>query len=671
MQYFILPLFLYILSSLTGTVLLNRLKIRRFVFNSLIGFSFILACLYVLYFPLVMLNVNISVLIAVTAVFFAVLLFFIFKDRKDLKPRCSYIDVIAVILMVAVQIWFASRNTTGSLWRYDTVSYTNLIAGSIYGEGINSIDWSNGYSYGFLTGYSFQSFYKLASVLYCLMLNLCNAVKVNFYIYTQHVWMYALLLYTFISELIVNFIHELNIRRNGTKILIVLFFIFFMGNFYWNSEQAYLGNSFRMIMLSYLIYYLSLYFKEEDNKYLWMLIIFNYANSACANSNTTTVMILTFVIWAVSKTKKGLLKYMAASLYLPLINCMFQAIGYRPYIEIGLVTVILVLVIVLENFISWITDKLKLKIVALVLVGAFLTIMSYRVTGNFFDFSAFLDNWSGWNDMTWDYTDFSSIWRGVGNICYFALMIMALIKYKESTITKALMITVLVFFNPFACEYQEVHMYVFYRNYDIVINYFTLLMGFKFIDEIEKNQVRNIVTGTLAASFIFIGYNQLNYHPGIGNYLGVGFEKSDDYNCLLKMNNDTDEALQFIKEYLKENKIEDCEVISSIPQIRTEFPHLKTLYNRGYNFNGYYDDQELFKVFYHDEVWGEGNEYADAHYGTVNELLDVSTYTLVIQDSSKTFYDYETETHVEVRTVLKEHYSPIFENETYSIFRIH
>ena len=110
-----------------------------------------------------------------------------------------------------------------------------MIGSTIYGSNINALDYSNGFGNGFYTGYSFQSYYKLASVLYYLINGICNVIHIDFFYYTQHTWMYTIVLYVFIAEMVVNFIKKINIDNKWVQLFAYIFIIFFMGNFYWNS----------------------------------------------------------------------------------------------------------------------------------------------------------------------------------------------------------------------------------------------------------------------------------------------------------------------------------------------------------------------------------------------------------------------------------------------------
>lgn len=670
MQYFIAPILLLIFSELLGTVTANKIGIKSLKFNAVIGFCLILAVSHVVFFPFVMADVNFKVLYIVAIIEFLVLSIFIYINRKLIKFAFSKKQLVIVLLLIASQVFFRYQNSIGSLWRYDTVTYTDLITGSIYGNGLNDLDRANGFGLGFSGGNSFQSFYKLASVIYFTVNAICNRLHISFFYMTQHTWMYPIILYVLSSEMIVNLIDDFNIKKISTKILILLFFIAFMGNFYWNSEQAYLGNSFRMIITSYTLYYIYNYFKLKDIRYFAMIIIFNYANMACANANSCLVCFLSFMLCVVMNNTKDTLRIVLLGMYLPFINLLFENLSYVPTC-INVTIFVTIFLTPFFIFAKQTSNLLNKKIIRVLLGGGValgLIITSYQVTHNFFDFSAFLDNWSGWSDMSWDYTDFSTVWRSVANVCYFIIMGLFIYKHRGSTFWNLIVFTTLIFFNPFATPIQNEIMHnVFYRNYDIVINYFTLFLGFECLENLEINKsASNLLIICLLIAFSYIGYNQFLYHPP-----GEGFDKDDDYNELLSMENDEADALLFMKEVAIEEDISGDKIISSIYQIRCELPLVKTLYARSKKFNGLYTDFELYRMFYPDDYYGDPYGFKDVSYDNLYEELENSDYTFIIQSRKKELYDEENDYYYPLTDLLDQYYIPIYQNDTFSIYRIH
>ena len=62
-----------------------------------------------------------------------------------------------------------------------------------------------------------------------------------------------------------------------------------------------------------------------------------------------------------------------------------------------------------------------------------------------------------------------------------------------------------------------------------------MFIGFKALNDIElKERYKYVLYFVLIFASFYIGYEQLIYHPP-----GEGFDKSEDYNELLKMDNDT------------------------------------------------------------------------------------------------------------------------------------
>ena len=192
-----------------------------------------------------------------------------------------------------------------------------------------------------------------------------------------------------------------------------------------------------------------------------------------------------------------------------------------------------------------------------------------------------------------------------------------------------------------------------------------MFIGFKALNDIElKERYKYVLYFVLIFASFYIGYEQLIYHPP-----GEGFDKSEDYNELLKMDNDTADTLLFLKSYITQNDIRDAKVISSIYQIRTEFPYLKTLYNRGKQFNGVEKDWDLYAIFYPEDYYGDEYGFKDVDYNKVNQLLEESDYKLLILSKNKIIY--ENDVYLPLTYKIEEVFIPLYDNDSYTVYEIH
>lgn len=664
MQYFVLPVLLVIFSEILGTIVLEKYNLKKLKFNGLVGFCIILGIFYAINFAVAPLDVPFYILFIVTVIYFALLLFYVIKNFKYFKLEFNIIDIIFVLIILLTQLFFVTRSTIGSLWRYDIISYSQIITGSIYGSSINAIDASNGFG-SFSSVDIFQAYCKLASVLYYSINVLCNKLHISFLYFTQHTWMYSTMLYVFISQLVVNLIDLLKIKSKWIYVLIYLFFIVYMGNFWWNSEQAYLGNSYRMIITSYCLLYLNEFFNTENNNYLLLFGLLNYANTALSDSQSILSVLLAFFVWLMCKDNKNTLKYLLLGIWLPMVNGLMHMKGMHFYLFI-VVTVLFGVLCIFEEYIYNITSKIKLKKWLPIVIALLLIALSFNITHNVFDFNAFLNSWSKVMDMTWDYTNFSEFWRGLATISYLVLLAIGIITHWQNKVVKMVLIILVVVFNPFATAIEYKWMYNYYRCYDIVINYFTLALGFKGLEMIKLNKTLKIcILSLLTLSFSYIGYKEVLYHPE-----GEGFDKPENYNNLLRMTNDEADAMFFMKDLISRENIKDGKVISSLFQFRTEFPYMKTLYNRGKGFNKIEKDSELYKIFYPDDYYGDPYGFKDADYEHIGDLLSESDYMFVIQGKDKIYYDEEKDLYYPLTNLINEYYIPIFDNDSLAIYRL-
>ena len=572
-----------------------------------------------------------------------------------------------VILMVALQIMFACRNTTGSLRFYDTVNYTNLITGNIYSGGLNTIGFMNGYP-GTQNGYACQSFYLLASCLYYLVNIICNKLSIDFLYFTQHIWFYSILLYAFVSGMIIDFSRAFKLNKLSA-VFVLVFILLFMGNFYWNSEQAYLGNSFRMILISYLFYYLQQYGFHKNNEYLFIIFLFIYGLAGTANSNSTLDLILIFSLFVCQKPNKNRLMFYTSAIYLPMLNILFQLFGSESILFKAaslFIPVVFILFCLFGEKISNVITKFKIQYIIAIAIAILLIVLSFMITGNILNFDAFINNWSGWNDMSWDYTDNATLWRLCGNIIYYFIMLVTIANYKKGSLTtKVMLSTAIIFFNPFAAPVQREYMPVFYRNYDISLNYFTVFFAISCIQELSNKKLSAAITTMMIILSSYAAINQINYHPH------TSFIKNEEYDSLLKMDKDEATSLLALKDIYVNRTKENPKIITSIYQTRSEMPMFHTLYSRNNTMHkdASESDKELYKIFYRTDF--EGDPYAPQYpdYDRMCEYISESGIDVIVQDRRVNYYDESNDTWYSLTYLIDRcgEY-PVYTNDSFAIY---
>ena len=663
MQYFILPIILIFSFNCFGQVLSKKMKLFKFKMHVFLGFSIFLGVYYVVCFPLVLMHANFRLVLLVSLLYFAIIFFYVLKNIKYVDFILDKKTLIITFVVMFFEFLFLKGKTVGSLIQYDTVNYTNLITSNIYLDGLNTFDLFNGYP-GQNNGYALQSYYTLASVLYYMCNGIYNILGIDYFYFTQHTWMYSTILYFLLAEIIINFIQYFNLKDKKSYLVISLFLVLFMGNFYWNSEQAYLGNSFRMILVSYQLLYLKEYFDKGNINNLFIFGLINYANSACADSNATLAIIISFGVWIFldSRDQKAF-KMILFSVMFPFSNIIFH-FGYD---LLSLVSIfVFVVMIIFSEKINILLNKIHAKKFLPVLIFFSLIFMSAKITNNLFDISAFYDNKSGWCDMTWDYTDSSNLWRLTGNLCYLIFVAVSYFYNRKNKLFKMLLCIAIIFFNPFAAAIQKYEMVVFYRNYDICINYFIFFTALEVLEsnETQIKKYANPIFVILIIFSFYSGINQYLYHPNIS------FEAPEDYNPILRMTNDEADVIRFLKDYVIRNDLDrDVKTISSILQVHTELPWLKTLYGRNRNFNND-SNYELYKIFYPVDYFGDPWAPKNPQYENMCEFISEDKYELIIQDKGIDYYDEDKNVYYSIRYLIDKCGSyPVYENNTYVVYR--
>lgn len=662
--YFILPIFLFVISDLLGTITVNKYKLNKLKYNSWFGFAIIMGLYYVYIFILICLNVKFIILYVLSLIFLLSIIVYIVINFKKYYTKPLFDRYFIIVLLFTIfQLVCASQNSIGSLMRYDTVTYGNLISGSIYGPNINYLDYSNGYYGGLYTGYSFQGYYRLASVLYYTINFICNRLGIEFFFFTQHTWMYSIVLYIFYSQLIVNFINYFKTNNKFQVIFILLFFLLFIGNYYWNSEQAYLGNSFRILFCSYTLLLLEEYINKKDIKYLISISIIDLAQCSCACCNTTLVVIFIFFVFVYICDNKLDQDIVYISCFIPGLNLLFYVLDFSWVLIICYTITFVLIFLILSKLNISIYNNVKIKHLFPPIILIMMIILSYRITNNLFDFSAFTNNMSGVSDMTWDYTDFSSMYRLIGNILYIILFASTLIINRHNKLIKLILYIIIFFFNPFAMAIQNKYMVVFYRNYDIVLNYFTLFMGIKAIESyLKKKTLISLSFSILSILALYVGIKEYFYHPD------DGFPLNQNYDIILHMDKDEASAISFMKYHLRKNNIQDAKVISDIYQLRCEIPNVKTLFSRSKVFNNIETERDLYNMFYPADYYGDPYRPSNVNWDNMDKLVKQSNYSYIIIKNENIAY-IKNDNYITVSDLLFNcGYTPIYENNTFIIY---
>lgn len=659
MQYFILPVFLIVLFNILGNIIKNKFNLVNLKYNAFLGFAvffglFQISALFLAYF-----KANFTILFIVCTLFFLASLIYIFVNRRFLKFEINKIEILFILVLFIFQLLLTTRHTIGSLYRYDTLHYSNFITGTIYAGPINTVSSNNG-GYGTSFGFAAQGYLQLASFLYYLINGFCSKLHIQFFYLTQHTWMYSTLLYYLHAEMVMNLIKFFKIKKKTSLLFIAIFIGLFMFNFYWNNEQAYLGNSYRMMLCSYMLIYIYTYFNNnEENKYLWVFLLLNYANVAFAACNSTLAIIYVFGLWLFTKFDKGQTKILILTIVIPVACLLFTMSGDRESIVIkGLVAILLL--VLLSKQIDLLTVKLNLKGVLPWLVLLFMISYSLYLTKNPLDLHDFLNNMSGANDMSWDYTDNSTFWRLSANIIYYLALFTLFIKRNTNKSLLIIVIIALIFFNPWSSPIQNKFFVTFYRNYDIVINFATVVF---FIKELENIKYAKYIIPVIIALISIASFGQLNYIPE------MYFEKYNGYNPLLRMSNDEAETIDYVKSLLNYNNDKTINAISSIYQLRTELPNISVLYGRSKRFLGWPYDYDAYKIFYPKDYDYDPDAPKNPPYEKTCELIKTNNFKLIVQDKNLAAIDDEKDIYMPLYYLVSNCGTyPVFENDTFAVY---
>lgn len=668
MLIFILSIILVLYFELLGQYILFKLNKNKDIISFPVGLLCFLAFSYITTSIMGYYKVNFAIVALMYTLFFVVSFILIIKDIKNIKFKLSYFYIILFIINI-ILLWYASNTTLGDLNSFDSTFYINTVVNNASLEPLNSRDvYFNIGTNSSLANYAFQTYYYFASYVIFILNKLLNLELM-----VSYVWFFQSLFNCFLISLVINTCHKLSKKNYLLLVLSLTVFTFYFGKVYYNNVFGFIGNSYRMIAIGYICYFLYDYFVDNGiyNKILVSIAI--VASCSFSSSAVFTVFILAFALVIINaKNDLKIFKWLSVTMIIPSINLLYSLLsGKLLFIILFLILFIEVIVIVYNDKIIYIYNKYKLNIILLIISFLIMFIMSYMVTKNIFDFTAFFDNLSERADMTIDYFDFYSFSYNQ-NKMWFCLMffipfIISSILFRKNKFILMSWILILVLFNPFCCSFINKINIVYYRSYDIILNPFTyILFIYLSLELIKQKYVKSIVT-IFAILFLF---NKFNYI--MPDYYHKTFVPEGNYLKEKKMTQDEYAVIVAIREFMEIDKIENPYIITPNLLTQSFINEGKYLFGRYYTENIFWskEEKELYNIFY-PTLYYENDNPRNADYDNVVEYLKKANIDYLIMSKDQLYYNEETTYWYPYWNIITEnlHY-PDYENDSFVVFSI-
>ena len=641
--------------ELIGRLFFLKAKKEPNSFSFLIGFVLIMAILYVISWPITAFNGNFYHLATLYGSLFLLSLIGIIKNIKKIGFKLNNGIWFIFFVLVIVEIYISYQRTLGTPHGFDVLYYLNTISFNIGNTELNSLHPHFGTypntDIQWIT-YVFQSYYYFIEVFIWLVSNILRTVGIRFETEPAFVWIFQIFGSMFFIGTSLTCVEEIKSKNKILNISFVLLIVLFLGNLYYNNVYAFIGNSYRMSIHALATIYLFRYFKDKDKHNLFMCFMLMEGMCALSSTGTFALIFLLFgLFYALCNEEKNLLKYYVAVCYVPTLNILVTKLGQKWYIPIALLVVFGIIYLLNDTIIGIFKNK-KFKVASLLVIFFALFVLSYKITGNIFNFNAFLNNYSEIADMSFDYFMFSDLRHWLFNVLVLGILFYFLIKNKKDKFSIVCWVLILVLYNPFTCTFLNKVNWVYYRTYDIIINNFTIMYFINYLSEdISKNIIQKLFTVYVLAVSIALSCLQIPI------YYHESFVPDDDYNYVYKIENSELELIDNIRKMVKDLDLENPRIINQtfyMPSyIKGEYLYGK---EKRYNINAYDNiSYALYLIFFpHDYAFD--NFYpsdANPDYENLKYYLQNCDYDILIVSSNSFFYDKDGN-YIQLSTYVQE-----------------
>ena len=668
----LISILIILISNLFGNKIARLFKLNKDYQYTALGFSAILAILFIVYIPLVRLNA--SALITNYIFCYMLLLISIFALYNLIK-KINYpvIDLLIILAYVVIMVYLSTKFTIGEELG-DTNFYFTIVQRNIDSTILGQFTGYNGGIYPqSVIGlqYAYQSFYQFWSAILWFIDSIFGELIVNSAIY---MWCSNIIFYFFTIEVIMN-IYKIFKSKNGL-IANIVFIGLFTGSFYYNLSLPWIGVIFFTVLLTneITIIYQCLYKNRLAGA--WIIAIFSLAIISCAS---TGLFISFFLSYAYIMTLVYLDNPNALhAIGIIALPIMIYSIIFQNNIYFTIICLIIeIILILLPRFISYKSKQYPKFMLILkgliVVIPIMLIVISLFISSNISQsFSMFFHNYSNY-DRIQDYFSFENITVVLKNVVYYICLLSLLINKKTRYLGILLLIIIITFINPlmvpFIIKYMtkyEVYQRVFYLMFN---NGFLMIGLAAFFDLFTKSKtLRTIVLLTILIPSIYFFYNELTYK------INPIYEPSSKNNLLYKLDQNQIDAVKAVSKAMKKDNLYYPKVISQIYGtiiIEPKITLINGVLERRFYDSAYKKDEtlrKLIEIFYTPVYEGDDKDRFTADYLEIGELVKRAKIEFVIVDKSLSVTN-EYNDWMPLSYFMDIKASVIYENDDYIVYQ--
>ena len=641
-----------------GQWFLSKLN-REFRISFPFGFILLMAYSYITIAIPSSLQWSFNYLVIVFGLFFLISIILIIKDLKKVKWHFSLISWLIMALCCGVLIYYGYNTTLGSLNGFDSTYYLNLITSNINNSRLNSISplvgkFSDSLKVSYQ--YTFQSYYYFLSVFVYFVRMILRKLTFDVYYVDLICWIFQIIYNFYFLSLVINTLDKISHNRKLFSFVVLFIYTFFYGKYYFNSVFGFFGNSFRTITFGYLICILFDVFKSNDIKDKILVFVISLAACSFSSSSIFTLVFMCFGL-AFSMPKKDKYFFIEAVLLmaLPLFNLIVVLKKDISFNRIKETLILCLFLLILNKYLVSLFKNKYFRIFVLIFGFMVMAYMSYRVTNNLFDFSAFFDNQGETADMYFNYCrPFGTTVKHYYVLCFDLLLIIYLI-FNRNEYTTMVLSLIIVIFNPFCVSYLYSINEVYHRAFDLFFNPYTFILFFNYL---INNKYLYYGASILIFSLFVFNIDYLN-----PSYYHESFIPSKDYNGQYKMDNDEIDIIRQIDNDSKYRGLSYPTICT--PNLLTE-ANLGGFYIYGRTYIYWYvgsSNMDAYRLFYPDRLV----EF-DIDYTKIYEYLWNSKIDYLVVDKSYEYYDVEEGIYDYLVRRVYECQIPFYENDSYAVF---
>lgn len=643
--FFAFPLLVYF--ELLGRLLFIKINKKPLDFSFVIGILFTMAFLYVVGWPISAFNWPSIVYVCLVLVFFFFTIISIIRNFKALDFVINKKLLLLFISLFIIQIIVSYYRTLGDPHGFDALYYINYIGFNVDTPALNTNHPHFGTvpnTYKDTITYVFQSYYYFVPSIIFILKTIGNMLGLTIETIPALVWTFQMISTAFFTSVSILSIKEINSNNKILNVTFTILLVLFMGNFYYNNAYGWIGNNFRMSIHAIATIFLFRYFKSKDKKDLWLFFLSMLGMCGFSSTGTFAFVFVLFGLFFVLYNKEpNLIKYYAIVLCIPTLNILTTKLGAHWWLSLGTIS-LFVIIYFLNNTIINIYKNKYIRYGTVIFLTLFMIVASLYLTHNLFDFNVFFNNYSEFQDMSWDYFDFKDLRHWIFNLLVLIPMFYFLFKERKHPFSAISWLLILIIYNPFCCTFMNKINWVYYRTYDIIINQYTLIFFINYlIDQLTHKKILSL--GLLGLSSVLAIVQ-------IPRYYHESFVPSDNYNNIYKIDNSELEMIYAVRNLITDYDIKNPKIITPTFYMPTYFKDSTYLIGKEKRYNwGMYSDNsyDLYNIFFPHDSYDDFVQDVKPKFEQVTELLKECDYDILIVD----FGLYET-INGEYKTIVEE-----------------